>query len=146
MPPSTVTVGKIHDYTRNLSPDQIREAVRQYVGTLGSDEPPLTVSPVWIAPAGDASTMTKAAREWRASELARDEFTEELKGRMYWFGICYEPRPALSAEDEDAGPDDEVPTQWPPEGEQAPPSGGSIVIDPRIVEQLGDELDEDVDA
>ncbi len=57
VPPSTVTVAKIHDDTRNLSPDQIREAVRWSIDTLGSDEPPLTVSPSY--PGGICRTTVR---------------------------------------------------------------------------------------
>ncbi len=131
--PSSVDIGKIVNHTRRLGMGDIREVVGDRMEVHATQGRTVHVEPVHVAPADDATLLTKAARAWRQAEGEEDEFQERLSGALFWFGVRY----TVQAPSEEAL-DEEVPSQWPPGGDREPEEDEP---DPRIAEQL--ELDED---
>lgn len=131
-----VEIGKIVNHTHRLDIGEIRQIVKERVlAQLGLGVVD-KIEPVHAAPADDNKLLTKAARAWRQAPGEEMEFTEEFGHKMFWFGVRY----TLKGPDQDEDPDDEVPTQWPPEGEEV--AEDADAPDPRIAEQLGVDEDE----
>lgn len=126
-------IGKIVNHTHRLDIAEIRQIVTERILAQLGEGVVERVEPVHVAPASDSKLLTKAARRWRSADGEEFEFQDTVSGKLFWFGAKY----TLRQPDEE-GPGEEVPSQWPPEGSQAPAEEGP---DPRIAEQLG--LDED---
>lgn len=135
--PSDIEIGKVVNHTRRLEIGEIREIVQDLMEAHRSEGRTVHVEPVHVAPADDATLMTKAARAWRDSTGNEAEFQETISGRLFWFGLRY----TIEARDEEPL-DDEVPDQWPPEGDEADVGDQP---DPRIADQLDIE-DESTEA
>jgi hypothetical protein len=125
-------VGKIVNHTHVLDIEEIRQIIEQRVLAELGEGTVERVEPVHAAPAQDSKLLTKAARAWREAEGEEIEFTEDQGNKIFWFGARYTLRSP-----DDRSTDDEVPSQWPPEGS----TDGDEGPDPQIAEQL--DLDED---
>jgi hypothetical protein len=120
-------IGKIVNHTHVLDIPEIRQVVTERVLAQLGEGVVDQIEPVQVAPAQDNKLLTKAARAWRNAEGKELEFTVDQGNKIFWYGLRY----TLKTEDEET--DDDVPTQWPPEGE-------TEAGDPT----LGDEIDDDV--
>lgn len=87
-----IITGPIHNHTRRLTLGEIQEAVEDYIKAHGGPGKFPDVHPVHAAPAEDNTVLTKAVREWRQAPGQAAEFTQHLKGAMFWFGFKYRPK------------------------------------------------------
>lgn len=126
-------IGTIVNHTHVLDIAEIRQVVKERVLAQLGEDTVERVDPVQVAPAQDNKLLTKAARAWRDAEGEELEFTVDQGNKIFWYGLRYTRKTGEEATDED------VPSQWPPEGVDEDEAGP----DPRIADQLEDEGLED---
>jgi hypothetical protein len=125
-------IGKIVNHTHVLDIPEIRQVVEERVLAQLGEGTVERVEPVHVAPAEDNKLLTKAARAWRDAEGEELEFTDDLGStKLFWFGLRYELR---GPEDQEL--DEDVPSQWPPEGAE---DAGEATVGDRLKD---DELED----
>lgn len=133
-------IGKIVNHTHVLDIPEIRQVVTERVlAQIGEGNVEL-VEPVHVAPADESKLLTKAARAWRQAEGEELEFTDDLGStKLFWFGIRY-----TLQEPGDAQVDEDVPSQWPPEGAEdaGEPTVGDQVDEEELQDGFGEITEE----
>ncbi len=125
-----VKIGKIVNHTHVLDIGEIRQVVAERVLAQLGEGVVERVEPVHVAPAQDSKLLTKAARAWRSADGEEMEWTDNLGStKLFWFGIRY-----TLASPDTQGPDEDVPSSWPPEGEEGQGEGTDEPV------TIGDEM------
>lgn len=79
--------GPVHNHTRRLSKKQVIALIEQWAELALSKEERVTL--VHVADADEPTILTAAVRDWRGAEGRREEFTQDVGGHLYWFGVRY---------------------------------------------------------